>query len=170
MERNQASLNPGEHVSISPVTLSQLGSTRTTFVMNESGGAMTTMHAMPEKFPATINLGKRQFKEMPAQGKIPEYVWTRVSNVNFNLRNGVKPDQNGKVTGIFEIKVKKRTETGKGEKTMYFLYVNVFPTQEKPQYEVVIDGRSVNPVSGSYHFGPTVGTDKEIWVHLYPVQ
>lgn len=164
-------LENGQYIKVSPITLSQLGSTRTTFTMNENGGAMTTMHAMPEKYPATIDVRGRKFKTMPAQGKIPEYLWMRVSNVNLNLRDGVKPDQNGKITGLFEIKTKKRTETGKGEKTLYFLYINVFPLPQetKPEYNAVVDEKPVNPISGSYHFGPTVGTNREAWIHLYPM-
>ncbi|MCK5084264.1 MAG: hypothetical protein KAQ64_01250 [Candidatus Pacebacteria bacterium] len=118
-------------------------------------------------FPAEMLEGK-EIKPVEAKGKAPAYGFVRVENANIHFRNGAKPQPDGSFVGRIEVKVKDQT---KGDDEEIYFHLNLFPLPvgEKPHYEATIDRIVQIPEKDSVHFGPTIGTRKEVYLHLNPI-
>ena len=165
--------NDDGYISLETLIANQ-GSTRNTADFNK--GAVTSRHPHEKKFAATIPddiiaIGG-EFKFFEKKGKTPAYGWMRVRSVNINLRDGLKPNSDGSVTGLVEIKARDVTKNGKkgGRVEEGYLYLNVYPLLEGtvPEFGLTINAIKEKSQDGEFHFGPTMGTHHEMYAHVKP--
>lgn len=93
------------------------------------------------KFAAKLELSegvRRQFKHFPAEGPKPAHDHVKHLGVDIHLRDGLKPDANGEIHCLLEVKIRKVEPRNGGGKTNFYAYINAYPLPEGEKVKKVV--------------------------------
>jgi hypothetical protein len=106
---------------------------RVTGGKNPRSYTLITDHYLLREVVGELMAGKVEWNKVEAKpatddrGEEPEHLHTQVEKVDVHLRDGLEPDEHGRVFGRIEIKLRMVSAPALGDDISQYLYVNVFP-------------------------------------------